>query len=343
MSLARRLEARILKRLLALVREDSSPNLNALNDVTKNVRIIELNLKAFGYDLARKLAAALPPPGPTTARVIGLASKPCTQADIESDWCAHWTSELRTGRVYHRKLWELAYVLQALHEHGMLADGRKGVGFGCGAEPIPSYLASRGVRVLATDVADADAREKGWATTGQHLGTRAHHPQLVDRDTYERLVDVHTVDMNAIPPDLGGHDFCWSICALEHLGSIAHGLAFIEASLGTLRPGGLAVHTLEYNIENDGPTLDNWITVLFQRRHIEALARRLEAQGHKVAVLDFDHGSQLMDRFIDLPPWAFDDPTGGAGLPGEPHHLKLAIDGFISTSFGIIVTKGEGQ
>lgn len=343
MSVRSKIEAKILKRLLALVRSDSSPNLNALNDIVKNVRIIELNMKAFGYELSRRMAAALPQHGPTEARHVGLYSKPCTQADIESDWCAHWASELKTAVIHHRKLWELTYVLQALHENGHLTYGRRGLGFGCGAEPIPSYLASRGIAVTATDMAHSAAQGHGWVETGQHLSTpdRTHHPDLVEATTYDELVTARDVDMRAIPQDLSGHDFCWSICALEHLGSIAEGLAFIEASLATLRPGGLAVHTLEFNIEPNGPTIDNWVTVLFQQQHIQTLAASLAAKGHDVAELNFDTGSAPLDRFIDLPPWHHDlDPTARIHL-GDPRHLKLSIDGFVSTSFGIIIRKAS--
>ncbi|RIA46290.1 methyltransferase family protein [Hephaestia caeni] len=340
MSLRSKIEARILRRLLALVREDGAPNLNALNDIVKHVRILELNMKAFGYDLARRMASALPARPETQAAPVGLGSKACVQADIESDWCGHWAGELKTAIIYHRKLWEFSYVLQALYEHGHLSQGRKGLGFGCGAEPLPSYLASLGIHVTATDVSVREAQASGWLETGQHLSQRrGHHPDLVDEATFARMVTHRDVDMNAIPASLTGFDFCWSICALEHLGSIGKGLAFIEASLATLRPGGLAVHTLEFNVENDGPTVDNWITVLFQQRHLEAISTRLRSQGHKVEELDFDMGSQPMDWFIDLPPWHHDAGENAAVQLGDPLHLKLAIDGFVSTSFGIIIQK----
>ena len=104
--------------------------------------------------------------------------------------------------------------------------------------------------------------------------------------------------MTAIPADLAGFDFCWSLCAFEHLGSIEAGLRFVEASLAPLRPGGTAVHTTEFNINANGPTIDNWPTVLFQRRHMEALAARLAAQGHQVAPFDFDAGDKPLDRFV---------------------------------------------
>ncbi|MGI9377331.1 MAG: methyltransferase domain-containing protein [Tsuneonella suprasediminis] len=330
----------MLRRLLTLVRDDSTPNLNALNDIVKNVRILELNMKAFGYDLGRRMATALPERLETQAAPVGLRSKACVQADIESEWCAHWARELKTAVIYHRKVWEFAYVLQVLYEHGHLNAGCQGLGFGCGAEPIPSYLASLDIYVTATDVAETEAQGAGWLETGQHLSRRQeHHAHLVDASTFGRLVTHRDVDMNAIPLSLANFDFCWSICALEHLGSIEKGLTFIETSLATLRPGGLAVHTLEFNIENDGPTVDNWTTVLFQQRHLEALAARLRSQGHQVEELDFGTGSGPMDHFIDLPPWHHDPGENAAVSLGEPLHLKLAIDGFVSTSFGLIVTK----
>ncbi len=232
-------------------------------------------------------------------------------------------------------------MLQAIYEHGHIRPGIKGIGFGCGAEPIPSYLASKEVLVTATDQSLAKATATGWAATNQHVEMveQVFQPHLVSQPVFEQHVSFRTVDMNAVPRDLTDYDFCWSICALEHLGSIEKGLAFIEASLGTLRPRGLAVHTLEFNIEADGPTVDNWPTVLFQRKHIEQLVEKLTSQGHEVAALSFDCGGAPMDRFVDLPPWSYDMPADHAFPLGEPRHLKLAIDGFVCTSFGLIIRK----
>ncbi|WCM28042.1 hypothetical protein NDN01_03695 [Sphingomonas sp. QA11] len=327
--------------MLVLVTKDAKPNLNQLAVAAKNIRILELNVKAFGYEMARRLSEALPIPDDTAPRIVALASKPCVQADLESDWAAHWARELRCPVLYHRKLWEYLYVLQAIYEHGHIRPGVRGLGFGCGAEPLPSYLASKAVAVTATDQSLEIAKATGWASSNQHLGTAAgaHQPHLVPQRVFEQFVSFRTVDMNAIPGDLVGYDFCWSICALEHLGSIEKGLAFIEASLATLRPRGLAVHTLEFNIEADGPTIDNWPTVLFQRKHIERLTEKLTREGHEVAALSFDCGAAPMDRFVDLPPWSHDLPVDHAYPLGEPRHLKLAIDGFIATSFGLIIRK----
>jgi hypothetical protein len=94
---------------------------------------------------------------------------------------------------------------------------------------------------------------------------------------------------------------------------------------------------------DDVATLDNWPTVLPQRRHFEALAAKLGKSGHVVATLDFDVGSSPLDRFIDIPPYP-GDPGGKLERMGGQHanaHLKLAIDGFASTCFGLIVRRSH--
>ncbi len=148
--------------------------------------------------------------------------------------------------------------------------------------------------------------------------------------------------MNRIPADLHGrHDFCWSVCALEHLGSIEQGLAFIEQSVGCLRPGGVAVHTTEYNLQEDRPTIDNWPTVLFQKKHIEALGQRVAALGARLLEVDFDVGGGVLDGFVDVPPYAHSAP-GWLRYPDAPH-LKLSFGGFPVTSIGLIIRAEDPQ
>ncbi len=329
--------------MLALTGPQSQPNINPLWRTTRNVDAIQLNLKFFGYEVARNLAAALPAVAATHPERVSLRSKPATQADMQSGWAAFWLSELKVPLMFHRKLWEYVFLLQALWEAGMLEPGRRGLGFGCGREPLPSYLASRNVEVCVTDLAPEEIVGRGWQETAQHTATLdvAFHAHLVSRDAFDRQVRLEYVDMNAIPDHLQGFDFAWSICALEHLGSIEKGLAFIENSLATVRSGGVVVHTTEFNFTRDDETIDNWITVLFQRRHFQALAGHLQDKGHHVAPLDFHVGDDPMDRFIDLPPFRDDWSSGmKASWGGNTPHLKLNIDGFPTTCFGLIITKG---
>lgn len=255
----------------------------------------------------------------------------CRQADFETPWFAWWTASLGEGLRYHRKLWEFVFIAQALHERGLLRMGARGLGFGVGQEPLPAYFASRGCRIVATDLDAEAAADTGWIETAQHAAgvEPLQRPHLCPPEVLIDRVAFRSADMTAIPADLTGFDFCWSACALEHLGSIAAGLDFIEASLETLRPGGVAVHTTEFNLVSDEDTVDHQGTVLFRARDLRALAERLTARGHHVAPLDLAPGDAPLDRYLDLPPY---NP--------EPH-LKLALEGFETTSVGLIVAKAR--
>jgi len=334
---------KIIEEKVSLINKSSHPNINPIWFQTKDTEVLRLNIKSMGYELARQLASQLPERIDLRPHHVGLTCKPSTQADMESDWAAYWLSKLQIPVTYHRKYWEFAFALQALYERGKLAPGASGLGFGCGMEPLPSYFASQGIDVTVTDLAPEDAAALAWQSSGEHAAAinASFFSNIVDREAFERHISLRYLDMNAIPPDLENFDFCWSICALEHLGSLKKGLDFIKNSLATLKPGGIAVHTTEFNFANDEETIDNWVTVLYQRRHFEILAEELTAQGHHVAPLDFNIGGKPMDCFIDIPPYLHDWPDVlKASWEGNPPHLKLSIDGFASTCFGLIIQKG---
>ena len=200
-----------------------------------------LNIKTLGYELARLLTNCQPRPVPTEAPTAALRAKLCTQSDMESAWVSFWCAEVGVGPVYHRKIWELCYIAQVLHSAGMLTAGRSGIGFGCGREPLPSLFAKYGCEVLATDLPRNTAAARGWA--GQ-LATGlidVRRPEICSDQQKLDNIRFRYLDMNKIPEDLyGAFDFCWSSCALEHLGSLAQGAEFIEASLRVLKPQGMA-------------------------------------------------------------------------------------------------------
>lgn len=255
-------------------------------------------------------------------------SQACTQAQFDTPVYRHWCDEIREVPRYHRKQWEFCYILQALSIAGALDPGRRGLGYGVGTEPLTAVFAARGCQVLATDLDRGEAQRAGWVDTNQHASelSALNARGICDPVQFAKSVAFRFVDMNAIPGDLVDFDFTWSACCLEHLGSIDHGLAFIENSLRTLRPGGIAVHTTEFNCSSDRRTIDHAGTVLFRKRDILALAGRLAADGHQ-ARFTFNLGDQPLDRHVDVAPYSAD------------RHLKLRIAQYASTSFGLIVRK----
>ncbi len=236
---------------------------------------------------------------------------------------------LKQKVVYHRKLWEFVYICQALYERNLLERGKRGVTFGVGTECLPALFASMGCEILATDLPPNSVESKEWIKTNQHIGFDVdllNRYKICDDLTFEKKVSYRNVNMNEIPNDIINYDFCWSACALEHIGSLQLGLDFVKNSLKTLKPSGIAIHTSEYNLTSDSETLDSPNLVIFRKKDIERLISEVEAAGHYVWPIDWHIGTNVVDNFIDLPPYSQKDM-----------HLRLLLDGYASTSFGLII------
>ena len=210
-----------------------------------------------------------------------------------------------------------------------LKPGRRGLGFGCGKEPLAAVMANLGCTVVATDLDTQTATKQGWAATNQHAGQLEDlfRQGVCNWNTFNQRGSIQNVNMNQIPKSLKDFDFVWSSCAFEHLGSIEHGLEFVINSVNCLRPGGVAVHTTEFNLSSNDDTLESDTLVLFRKRDIEKLITRLEKNGFSVAPLNLTVGERVEDGFVDLPPFK------------SAPHLKLAVMGYLTTSIGLIITR----
>lgn len=265
-----------------------------------------------------------------------LTSALCTASSLQSDIFLTWAERLRpawdvdgSGRppLTHRKLWEWIFIAQALEERDMLQPGRRGLGFGVGREPLAALFASAGCAIVATDLDTERARRSGWVDTGQHAEALEHLNEagLCDPRAFAERVSFQVVDMNRIPDDLTGFDFAWSSCSFEHLGSIRRGQSFILNQLACLQPGGVAVHTTEYNLSSNRRTLDHDQTVLFRRCDIERLVEQLCRDNHAIE-LDLDVGRTPADRHVDAPPYS-------------DTHLRVRLHRYAATSLGLVIEK----
>jgi hypothetical protein len=281
-------------------------------------------------------SSILPPNGElsikTSARV--------KQKFFETSFFRYWYDQLKyinfEGKpddvFYHRKIWEHVYIVQALYERNYLSSNKRGLGFAVGLEPLPALFAKFGCQIVATDLNVNDAL--GWLQANQHSNNNLlalNHSGICPSELFAERVSFRNVDMNAIPDDLTDFDFCWSSCAFEHLGSIEKGLTFVLNAMKTLKPGGIAIHTTEYNLQSDEQTIDNSPAfVLFRKQDILKLVQELTTRGHSVLPLDFSAGDGVVDKFVDLPPYF-----------RKKMHLKLWLEGYVSTSIGLIIRKKD--
>lgn len=258
-----------------------------------------------------------------------LVSCPCSRQMLYSEpLVTHLLGMGNDKVVPHRKMWEEGFIAQALHERGMLAPGKRGLGFAVGNESLSSYFGSKGCEILATDLDYEKASAAGWVKSNQHAMSLAQlnaHGLMSDEE-FRRKVSFRHVDMNHLPDDLGTFDFMWSSCAFEHLGGIHLGKAFILNSFEHLRPGGVSVHTTEYNLDSDWTTVGLGGSVLFRRADLEEIAESIRLRGGVVR-FDFREGNHPEDLHVDPPPYP------------QKVHLRLRLSGYRSTSFGLLIEK----
>ncbi len=137
------------------------------------------------------------------------------------------------------------------------------------------------------------------------------------------------VDMTNIPRELmtGGFDFTWSSCSLEHLGNLQKGIDFVLDSLETLKPGGIAIHTTEYNVSSNDDTVESGSTSIYRRTDLQRLFAEAKRRGFVVGPMDWGSGDLLNDNHVDVPPYT-QDP-----------HLKLKIQEYVCTSVGFFIRR----
>lgn len=260
-----------------------------------------------------------------------LESCPCTYDQLISEDFDKWREQIQEAKGnIHRKIWEWCYISQALHERGMLSDGKRGLGFAVGQEPLTSLFASYGCNITATDLAPKEMKmsNNNWIESGQHASSLEilNKRGLCESEKFRKNVSFQFVNMKKIPSSLKNYDFCWSACAMEHLGSIRLARNFIFNMLDCLKPGGVAVHTTEFNVSSNLISYNYTSSILLRKRDLLGLKKDLERRGHHIE-LDFTFGNSEKDSYVDKPPYK-----------NNPH-LKLLIRNCVTTSFGLIITK----
>jgi hypothetical protein len=261
-----------------------------------------------------------------------MAHSTCCARDFLHPEFNRLCAQLGMPPTYHRKQWEWVAVLHHAVRTGAVGRGKRGLGFAVGTEPLPSAFAKTGTSVTATDAPEEIGIGAGWQQGGQHSSRLddLYNPNVVDRATFEEKVTFATCDMRNISADLTDYDFCWSSCSFEHLGTLQAGLDFVVESVEkTLKPGGVACHTTEFNLSSDADTIEAGSTVLYRKQDVLGLIDRLEKRGHLVDPFSIAPDTHVLDFFVDTPPY------------GASPHLKLQLLGYVSTSMVLVIRRGH--
>lgn len=254
-----------------------------------------------------------------------VTSQTCTSAQFSEETYDRLCSEIAQTKLFHRKQWEYIYILRALEQSNVLQQGASGLGFGCGREPLAAAMAKRGANVICTDIAPVETGDVNWGSTDV---SNSFYEGICSWDQFKEHVSFRPVNMNEIPDDLGLHDFIWSSCALEHLGSLQHGIDFVLNANKCLKAGGVAVHTTELNVTGDEETFESVGLSLYRKKDILRLKERVEKQGNVFSPVNFNLGVGELDTYVDLPPY------------NRNKHLRLMVEEkYVTTSIGFIIFK----
>ena len=222
--------------------------------------------------------------------------------------------------------WEWWKIAQAIERYIDLHRS-KGLGFGCGDEPLPVYFARHGAHITVTDLDPDDEKKTVW-------DTKLKTAEGCSEDTLSRI-QLDYVDMTAIPDHLlqQQFDFLWSASSFEHLGSLQAGSDFVIKSMQCLKPGGIAAHTTEFNVERNDITINDEVMAVYRKRDIDDLVARCEAAGHKIIGLSYEQGEGIE---VDIQPF-----EGDYSLHGDRQHINMRLAHLVITPVLLVIEKAS--
>lgn len=247
---------------------------------------------------------------------------------------------------YHRKQWEFFVIQKEIMEHFEFSIvDKKGLGFAVGQEVLLPYFVSKGAIITGTDLDPNKQESKGWIATNQHLSNNIPLNDIISENEFKEKFKSDFVDMNYIPKEYlnENFDFIWSSCSLEHLGSTQKGFDFIFNSLECLKPGGIAVHTTEYNLGSETDHFEHSQSCVYSKYMILDLINKLRLIGYNVKPIQFERENNTINNHIDKYPYSNGksfDLCSNILTDNKNTHLNLLIHGnVISTSIYFVITK----
>jgi SAM-dependent methyltransferase len=171
-------------------------------------------------------------------------SKLCDAADwSDQEFDRIIRSELAEEPRFHRKQWEFAQIFRALHALGFLNPASRGLSMGGGDERLLYAVARRAGHLTVTDLYERGSAWAGARTDDPDRAIKAAAPFPIEpsRLTARRM------DMRALEFDDASFDFCYSSCAIEHIGHYADFLRHLQEVRRVLKDDGVYALTTEFH------------------------------------------------------------------------------------------------
>ncbi len=221
---------------------------------------------------------------------MALLSKFCDAADwFRGNMQEVIHHELREIPRFHRKQWESAMIFQTLRNLGKLRPDTRGLSMGGGKELIAYALAQHTKQLVITDLYEMNTSWDCAKTNDPDEYIRQNKPFPVDDSKMLALrMDMRQLDF----PDKS-FDFCYSTCAVEHIGGREDFLQHFNEVARVLKDDGIYVFTTE--VSYDSTSIQDDHNYVFSLQ----LLYEIFAQSNLAAMGDFD--ARISPHKINFP------------------------------------------
>lgn len=154
--------------------------------------------------------------------------------------------ELQEVSRFHRKQWEFAMIYHVLERAGKLHDAAIGLSMGGGRELVAYALARHVRQLVITDLYDSTTPWDCARTDDPDEFIRRNKPFPVDDARLKAL----RMDMRNLQFPDATFDFCYSTCAVEHIGERSDFLKHFNEVARVLKDDGLYVFTTEVGFDD---------------------------------------------------------------------------------------------
>lgn len=262
-------------------------------------------------------------------------SKLCDAVDwLDPEFNRIIRTELREEPRPHRKQWEFAQIFRALQALGRLEGTSRGLSMGGGQERLLYSIVRHAGHLTVTDLYESGSAWDGARTDSPEQSIKAAAPFPVD---FSRL-RAQRMDMRALEFGDALFDFCYSSCAMEHIGGRDDFLSHLREVRRVLKDDGIYVLTTEFHYGDDViPVPANYY---FSVGYLRAL---IEAAGLVVAgaadgrIQPHPLNRPVPANLADL--WADGSDGSGSRLLQSLPHVQLLTGGEPFTSLCLVLMK----
>ena len=197
-------------------------------------------------------------------------SKICDAADwFDPEFKSVVEKELRETARFHRKQWEFAMIFLTLKKLGFLRDDKIGLSLGGGNERVLYSISNHIKKLYVTDLYDDSTSWDCARTANPDEFIKISKPFDYDESKIKAL----RMDMRNLDFEDSTFDFCYSSCAVEHIGDFEDFIQHFNEVYRCLKDRGIYVFTTELCLSDK--TIKDPNNYIFSSTYLNDIIRQI--------------------------------------------------------------------